>query len=362
LDDQDTALLGLMGDWKRYPDWLTGALAECIARAPLALIHSCEVTRLIGLLESALRRLGYWNELPAPIALQVRAKNLATEVVSQVLWSEGRDIDYVCGGLGIEPVFLKGYCSSLLHYDEIYERPFRDIDLLVPEDQAITVYRSLQRMGYVAGYFDAECRQVVARDQGTPSLRPDHYELPRLWKLVPAEVGSEVARELSSYDGKSLFVDGETIWVPVEVEVHYALTADRRIAWRSQVVKTDIIPRLRCLDWETQLITATTKAYTDLVIFKEESRKLIADALRVINRSGEEIDWPGILERAYSYGVSAPMHYVLQHASKVFGLSGALEKLRPCCTANGPKPLFDFGDIVLFLFDEPSAVAIKFKE
>jgi len=50
LDDQDTALLGLMGDWKRYPDWLTGALAECIARAPLALIHSCEVTRLIGLL------------------------------------------------------------------------------------------------------------------------------------------------------------------------------------------------------------------------------------------------------------------------------------------------------------------------
>src|SRR5262249_35030390 len=130
LNDVDVTCIGLLGYWKKVPGWLAASLARCLDQDPQALIHQCYKTYLLGLLESALRRLGRWDSLPSQISASVRRTNLVTEVVNATYWNEGRDIAYVCQQLGVNSVCLKGFAASILCYDEPWERSFHDLDLL----------------------------------------------------------------------------------------------------------------------------------------------------------------------------------------------------------------------------------------
>ena len=333
VDDIDLTSIGLTGDWPATPRWLSESLARSLASDPDGLVARCQQTHQLGLLESALRADQLWERVPVAARQRIRQQNAVVAILTRTLWRSADEINRVCRAAGIRPVFLKGICSSLMYYEQPYERPFKDIDMLVASEDTANIVALLSGLSYVALVYDRRAHALVEPTRGPAN--DGRYELAPLWKIVPVKLDQSLDADLAGYDGPLLRVSDDHAFVPVCVEVHFALNPDNQIPWARASWTSGPIGEADCLDAETQLLYTTYKAYIDLIIRRNApSVKLACDAVRIASRNAGSIEWERLRRAAHDCGMCGPLRYMCFHASRHLGAAGDVESLG-CCDCTG---------------------------
>lgn len=348
LDDLDLIQVGLLGDWDVYPEWFIGALTRACDRETIdTLVVRSALFQQTGLLETALRNIGCWARLPSEYREVINARNALSEMATTILWQYGRSIHDVCTGAGIEYAFLKGFAASAIYYDAPWERPFRDIDVIVPRNRATELWRRLTCLGFHAGRLDR--RRKTIEPASTSEFMPDTkegYELPPLWQLIPVQCDPETVHLLSKVQTSRLFFKPDGVWFPLSVEIHFALTAELNWRWDSGPIGAGAVAECYTLDLTSRLLFSIYKSYVDVVIFgKRSAGKLFGDAIRCARREAGRLDWQGLAARAAAYGLSAQFGYFLHHARQTYGLAVEAGQTTDPKDDFGQEPI-DFGDFL----------------
>ena len=350
LTDVEACGIGLAGAWSTVPDWLRAALATSCARDFDALLTASKQNAQVGLLAHALAECGLSERIEPAAHARMTAYNWESRLIEAAQWSALAEIDYVLGALEFRPVYLKGPVTSRHYYAPSWHRGFKDIDVLVDQARALEAYRVLHRLDYRQGRFDRARRQVQYRDDPVTLDDPRGYELPRLVKMLPVRLDALWRERLQPVlaDSTRLVVEDDIASIPAQVEVHYALEPDRRIPFTLCAAGIVELPHGRCLDPESQLVYLCYKAYVDIALLGARGGiKLVADVVRLIDKDGDRITWPGLLARYHARGLCAPIAYVLAHARAIYGCCigtdiGAGQAGECACTA----PHGEIGDVV----------------
>lgn len=340
-------MLGLLGDWPEPPPWLVDAIARTAsAQDPSALLTRLAESHLNGPFERVCQQSGLWSRLPTPVRDHVDWSNTTVELIAIVLRRCAEEITFVAREVGITPVVLKGLAASLLAYDALRDREVLDLDLLVAPSDAEPLFHLIRRLGYVPGMFDLDAHRIVESDEA-PVMSEGEYELPRLWKCVAVDVDEEVRRQLATTRHPRLYVADDRLWVPVSAEVHYALAPSFALPWSPIEIAAGDLSPLFGLDRTSHLVYTCYKAYVDLLVFgTRKAAKLFADAIRLVSRHHEAIDFAAAHEMARANGAAAPLAYVLAHARDTFGVrSAALDACLASSHAGGDDSL-DLGDVL----------------
>ena len=359
LNPFDVVRIGLAGDWAEVPAWLISALSESVSRSQEDLVEYCGYSQNC-LLETTLKQVGLWTDLKESVRRRITTTTTVSRILGDALRAGAAEIDYVLGRLGIQPVYLKGTITSNRYYRHPWQRWYKDVDFLVTEREAIPTFEIIKQMGYVQGYYDSRGGTIVTDGVSKPvAVTNEGYELPRQTKLVPVECSEELAETLRHhYDGRYLRMQANTAWVPVSVEIHYALEADRRLPAESQVAQLDFIPNGRRLTAECEFLFLCFKAYVDIVVFGICSVKLVADALRVANHEREQIDWNVFLPHCRDLGLSPTIRYLLHHARSLYGMPLPGVDFEGHLSSRDKSP-FEFGDFLPALVKRGAAFCFQ---
>ncbi|MGQ9366546.1 nucleotidyltransferase family protein [Azospirillum sp. ST 5-10] len=355
MDDLDVVGIGLAGSWSEPPRWLADALARAVAAQPGELLALSHQRNQIGLLESALRRLDLLEALPPAERARLDGELLAIGLVQDVLLGQLVKLDALFGMLGIRPTYLKGFACAR-YYERRCDRPFNDVDVLVPRADALTVYTALLELGFAQGRFNKRTGRFEPGDERPGLDDPAAYELPKLTRMLAVElVEPSLRRRLSS---NRVARSGDSVLVPMPVEVHYALEADGRFPLETRDLGVADLPNGRDLVPEVQLAYLSYKAYTDIVLLGARAGlKIVADVVRFLALHAPSIAWSGLLERWHQRGLCAPLRYVLGAAADIYGCAVPMARLGGCAcdrtadelgdvTAGSP---LDVGDFLPFL-------------
>ncbi|MFN3249397.1 nucleotidyltransferase family protein [Roseibium album] len=359
VSDVDTVGIGLAGVWDVIPQWLIDATEKSIRATPGELVSRMTKQNQLGLLSDVLYKTSLGDLLTEDLARRVSGELNAIQFVQDVIVNELAQVDKLLGHLNISPVYLKGIVSRNL-YDVSYHRPFNDIDVLVDEEHALLSQAALKEMGFRQGRFNKSTAQFVPSFDAEEIADTGAYELPKLTKMVQVEL-IEPRMALNMQSNRLVIENGQVL-VPVPIEIHYSLEADRRFPLDSRPANISATPNGRELLPEIQLAYLAYKLYTDIILLRARAGiKLLGDAIRLLKRYDNEIEWGGLLSRWHARGICAPLRYLLEHASNIYDCDFPKYEIRACpcrdlsdeigdVTYGSP---FDLGDFLPFLALSP---------
>ena len=365
ISDVDLVGVGLAGSWAKIPQWLVDALERAMRASPDKLVNRAAKQNQLGLLSQALHNSGLEDLLTEGLFDKISNELNGIQFVQDVIVGEMAQVDRLMSHLDISPVYLKGIVSRQF-YDVSYHRPFNDIDLLVDKDSALMSQAALKELGFRQGRFNKATAQFVPSFEAEDMAESAAYELPKMTKMVQVDfLDPALAGKLQS---NRLVIENGHALVPVPIEVHYALEADRRFPLDSRPANIDAVPNGRELLPEIQLAYLAYKLYTDIILLRARAGiKLLSDAIRLLKRHGDEIEWNGLIGRWHDRGICAPLRYLLEHAVDVFEceLPGLETRACPCSdfsdeigdvTYGSP---FDLGDFLPFLSLSPPRFRLR---
>jgi Uncharacterised nucleotidyltransferase len=152
---------------------------------------------------------------------------------------------------GIECVLLKGRGVAERLYDEAWERPYSDIDLLVRADDLTRAERSLTEHGYRR--LDRDGDRLGAPGYAHTFADPDGGLIDLHWNLSGVTAASSVTWDVLTERAGSLELGGRSVRVPGDpaialiVGLHHAHHGAQRAGTRSDLERA--IERLGLGDW-----------------------------------------------------------------------------------------------------------------
>lgn len=194
---------------------------------------------------------------------------------NQMLFNDARSALQALDQHGIETLVLKGLALSVAYYRDSGARPMSDVDVLVRRADAAHALDVLRRLGYTRA-LDVPLERV---------LRTRH------------------ALQLHSPSGR-------------ELDLHwYALhwPYDDRDLWSASLPLTLNHTRTRMLCPADQLLHVCVHAVN---AFYPAPMRWLADAVTVIERSGERLDWQRLAERARARRCTLALLDALAHLSR----------------------------------------------
>jgi len=301
-------------------------------------------------------QVGYLNAIvsssPRIAALSVTSQGRLSayagmiELLTACLLSSAHELDFVAAQLDIPIVFLKGIHTSAAYYSQPSIRYIRDIDVLVPHGDAPRLYQAALRMGFVQGDYDWLAKRITTDSQPVQVEKGIKYELPRLVKIVTCECDPVLLSTVSLAENSTIQVRDNVAYVPIGLEIHYALTPEFPIPADSFRPDDTLFAHGQYLTPDCCLIYLAFKAYVDIVVHHSlRGIKLFADALRLIKKDGHKIHWNEIVVRSHEAGVCAPLRYVLFHAENLYRINIGDTSVQCPCVDAGSSPL-DFGDFL----------------
>jgi hypothetical protein len=210
-----------------------------------------------------IRELGVGDELPPSFWTWLIRRARVESANGLLVEAEAMRIAELLRAGGVPSIFLKGVARRLLadRFPYIDARPTIDVDVLLPADQASSVWEDLKKSGY-----------KFASD---PNLTPVD-----LWHLIPLTGANRVA-----------------------VELHTSTSREVRPpdAWRRQMLDSTIVRRG---ELELRLPSATELLWHSVVHAQHDGMsawrlKCFQDAA-VLMTDGGEVDWEVIAERLTS--------------------------------------------------------------
>lgn len=252
------------------------------AQVDAALLPLVHEHRLTGLLATRLEQGEL--ELPAAVAQQVAAVDLANQAHHLRLWRAVEGVAESLRSIEVDPVFLKGVTAERRWYDRLGERPCSDVDVLVPHDQ-------LDRLGEVLdvlapGYAHRELvLELVQRRQ----LQHVNLEWEKVWLDVHFD----------------LLKLGTWMRNPEAVD-----TADGSVC----TVSREGGPAVRIPSPELALVNFCTHLNKDRFAYLGG----LADVARVVQRT--PIDWDRFARVVDDEGLTVPVWKSLVVVGEVLGL------------------------------------------
>lgn len=344
LDDIDLVQYGLMLP-PPQPIWSAQALQRIVAseRVP-ELLANCNATHQVGLLEAALRRCGLWSNVAQALRAEMEDENHLVDTVRIVLFTYAQYIHTICTELGLRYSFLKGLTTSHLLYSTGIERPFKDIDIILSRSDGNALRGALTALGFFTAEFHGnELKRV---ETGT-TLSRNGYELPPLWMEVPVETDWDFKSYFRRRSSTRAFVAGDTLYVRVPVEIHYALSEQLTIDWRPQAIPDLADGSFNALGKTEQLLYHIFKGYIDVTVWRRRfGIKLISDAMRQMTIADSAVDLEYLLELAKSNRVLSMLWYVASRIADKNNEQTLAARINSMAAAKNREPL-DFGDFII---------------
>ncbi|MEO8030072.1 MAG: nucleotidyltransferase family protein [Gemmatimonadota bacterium] len=244
--------------------WDDARLREAWLRVPIEGLRELVSYEQITIwLYCRIRELGVGDELPPSFWTWLIRRARVESANGLLVEAEAMRIAELLRSGGVPAIFLKGIARRLLtdRFPYIGARPTVDVDVMLPADQATSVWEDLKKSGY-----------QFATD---PSLTPVD-----LWHLIPLAGANKVA-----------------------VELHTSTSREVRPpdAWRRQMFESEVIKRgeleLRVPSATELLWHAIAHAQVDGV--KAWRLKYFQDAA-VLMTDENAVDWDVIAERLNS--------------------------------------------------------------
>ena len=352
LDEVGLITAGLIPSWSSLPSWLIESLRQTIDGDWERLLDQCTRTHQIVILRNLIDRLGVRDSLPQAFRSIIEKQGEISEIMQTVCATYAVDIHYVFSELGIPHAFLKSLITGPEYYN-LYERTGKDIDVLMPREGIKTASLVLRELGFRHGYFDRSINSVVYVDYEEPS--DQHYEIRPLWIDVPVEADFDIKPYIADNRPRRFYLKDGGVFVRLAVELHYRLGTVCDLQWNTRIVDSQDLPsQLPGLDLETEIIYHCIKGYSDVCVLNQpRSLKLLADAVRGLQKYRKIIDVESLVNRMNRVEIRAPFWYLAKFMESIVGWEWEDSIWR---TLDVPDRL-DFGDFFPRVFDRRFSVA-----
>ncbi|MDR2406506.1 MAG: nucleotidyltransferase family protein [Bacteroidales bacterium] len=200
----------------------------------------------------------------------------------------------------IRMVLLKGFSLSKLVYDDLYKRPFGDLDLLVDEENLEKIYYLLNETGYeqYAGY-DEESKKHITVNTVNFKYQLDYHEFPCL-KTID---GFNILVELKRYSSA----------IPLKYIVDF-LNNTRTI----NIAGMDICTT----DITYSFLHLCSNVYHDLEsVYGALVGTQLGDFLDIaifLRKYGQSLNWNTVYELSIKYEIAHKIYYLLNRVAEIF--------------------------------------------
>lgn len=203
------------------------------ALPPLATRHRVE-----ALVDNALRAAGVAP--PADVAAALGGRTRGSSFLELAYAREAAGLFAMLREAGLHPLLLKGAATALLCYGRLGLKASRDLDLLVPEDEAARALALLEGQGFAAAggehprdpRWRRRHKDTVLTREGSPLLIELHWRLFDNPALEPRRA-DDASRALSLYPGGAVETLGRDAFFAY-LCLHGAQHAWSRLKWLAE--------------------------------------------------------------------------------------------------------------------------------
>lgn len=263
--------------------------------------------------------------IDSPVVLLLYSAFRDTQRANELMLAEVRAISDAAAEQGITVLMRKGGHLAFAVYQEPGTRPMGDLDVLVTREEATTLVKALEGLGYVEGN-PTRVDIVPLSKRERAFWRLYGSDLPKMNKF------GEFHRPIVSVDiNVSLALPGKGYDVPVGAVLAHA---DRHRYGDASFLVPSVEDAV--IDLSAHIYkTSTTLRFMN----RGKHRQLLkyVDIAEVVRRAGPDLSWDLLLERVDEYAVAGPVYYGLAHLRMLFPdavPADALTALRQRC----PEP------------------------
>jgi hypothetical protein len=358
LDPIDLVQLSLLAGTGGSPRAVVDALSWIIdnRKIPEA-VEALDYVHQLGLFESLLKKSDCWSVVEESERKTIEILNGLREGIATALSLYAGQVGEVLQSTGVEHAFLKGLASSPLYYSAPYERPFKDIDVLVHRDAVERAYFAFTALGFLAGRLRHSDNKVEYLGDYIPNCSAEHYELPVLWREETIEEVEEIElieKLIKERRVRGYVIRDRRLIMRIPAEIHYDAGILGDNSWQFHTIRLRDGTSIQSLVPEQHFAFSLYSGYLDICLGgKRYGSKLIADCWRQLQTSPEATN--RVLQTCADIGLRAPAFYLLYHGKNLFRIPGVddlLLRIKPD-GKHWSREQYNFGDFLPRIFRNP---------